>query len=70
VLSQLPEPQRVVLHYLGGRVEAEVYLSWQGFGDSAAVRGIEHAISRCLAENPVVSSLVINHRRQVFPARD
>jgi hypothetical protein len=51
-------------------VEAEVYLSWQGFGDSAAVRGIEHAISRCLAENPVVSSLVINHRRQVFPARD
>ena len=70
VLSQLPEPQRVVLHYLGGRVEAEVYLSRQDFGDSAAGRGVEQAIGRYLAENPLVSSLAINHRRQIFPVRD
>jgi len=70
VLSQLPEPQRVVLHYLGGRVEAEVYLSRQDFGDSAAGRRVEQAIGRYLAENPLVSSLAINHRRQIFPVRD
>lgn len=69
LLVDLPQPQRVVLHYLNGRVEAELHLPRQALEDLAAVTRVEHAIARRLAEHPLLRSLSINYGRQVFPAR-
>ena len=69
LLVDLPQPQRVVLHYLNGRVEAELQLPRHALEDLAAVARVEHAIARRLAEHPFLHSLSINYGRQVFPAR-
>jgi len=37
LLSDLPEPRRVILHYLNGRIEAELLLPRQSLGDLTAV---------------------------------
>ena len=69
LLVDLPQPQRVVLHYLNGRVEAELHLPRQALEDLAAVTRVEHAIARRLSEHPLLRSMSINYGRQVFPAR-
>ncbi len=69
LLSNLPEPRRVILHYLNGRIEAELLLPRQSLGDPAGVSKAEREIARQLAEYPLISSLSINYGRQVFPVR-
>jgi hypothetical protein len=69
LLKGLPEPERVLLHYLGGRVEAEIYLSRLTATDAAVVKAVEGDIGRQLAAHPLFSSISINCRQQVFPAR-
>jgi cation diffusion facilitator family transporter len=69
LLVDLPQPQRVVLHYLNGRVEAELHLPRHALEDLAAVARVEHALARRLAEHPLLRSLSINYGRQVFPAK-
>jgi hypothetical protein len=69
LLVDLPQPQRVVLHYLNGRVEAELHLPRHALEDLAVVARVEHAIARRLAEHPLLHSLSINYGRQVFPAK-
>ena len=70
LLAGLPGPERVVLHYLSGGVEAEVFLPQVAFGDLAAISRAEREIGRRLAEQPLVRSLSISYRRRVFPAAD
>jgi cation diffusion facilitator family transporter len=70
LLAGLPGPERVVLHYLSGGVEAEVFLPQGAFGDLAAISRAEREIGRRLAEQPLVRSLSISYRRRVFPAAD
>ncbi|MBL8401003.1 MAG: cation transporter [Candidatus Accumulibacter sp.] len=69
LLSDLPEPRRVILHYLNGRIEAELLLPRQSLGDLTAVNKAEREIARQLAEYPLISSLSINYGRQIFPVK-
>lgn len=68
VLAGLPEPQRVVLHYLNGRVEAEIYLPHEALADRAAVGKAEREFARRLAAHPQLAALSINYRQRVIPA--
>ncbi len=68
VLAGLPEPQRVVLHYLNGRVEAEVYLPHEALADRAALGKAEREFARRLAAHPQLAALSINFRQRVVPA--
>ena len=67
LLAGLPDPERVILHYFRGRVEAEFYLPQHALGDSAAVRKAEESLARYLAAKPLLGSLSISYGRQIFP---
>jgi len=54
LLAGLPEPEKVVLHYLGGRIEAEIFFSHAFFENGAAM----HKLSRELAERLATSSSI------------
>ena len=69
MLAGLPQPQRVVLHYLNGRVEAEIYLPDQALEDRVALDQAQRQLSRHLSAHPLLGALSINYRQQVFPAR-
>ncbi|MCM8613540.1 cation diffusion facilitator family transporter [Accumulibacter sp.] len=62
----LPAPEHVVLHYLGGRVEAEILLAAGIPTDSAALARLEKDIAALLADLPQVGSLSLNQRLRVF----
>ncbi|MFZ1446635.1 MAG: cation diffusion facilitator family transporter [Candidatus Dechloromonas phosphoritropha] len=70
LLAGLPEPQRILLHYLDDGVEAEVYLPRDTLENAMAVSRAEHEICQQLTRNPLVSALSINYRQRVFPAKD
>ena len=69
LLAGLPEPQRILLHYVDDRVEAEVYLPRETLENATAVSRAEREICRQLTRNPLVSALSINYRQRVFPAK-
>jgi hypothetical protein len=52
VLATLPKPQRVVLHYLNGRVEAEVFLPYEALADAAVVSAAERESPSVCASIP------------------
>lgn len=62
----LPDPERIVLHYLGGRVEAEVLLPEAMGADPVVLERLVHDIDTRLAELPLVSSLTLNQRVRVL----
>lgn len=62
----LPDPERIVLHYLGGRVEAEVLLPEAMGADPVVLERLVHDIDTRLAELPLVSSLTVNQRVRVL----
>ncbi|WP_291992308.1 cation diffusion facilitator family transporter [Candidatus Accumulibacter sp. ACC003] len=68
-LAGLPEPHRVVLHYLNGRVEAEVFLAAEVLADRAVAGRLEHDFAGCLRACPLLASLSINYRQRVLPLR-
>ena len=57
LLAGLPTPQRVVLHYLNGRVEVEVYLVHGFFENINALCQAEVALAKNLGEHPVIASI-------------
>lgn len=69
LLAGLPEPQRILLHYLDDGVEAEVHLPRDTLENAMAVSRAEHEICQQLTRNPLVSALSINYRQRVFPAK-
>ena len=50
-------------------VTTAVYLPREALADAAAVNRAEHEICRQLTRHPLVSSLSINYRQRIFPAR-
>ncbi len=60
LLEGLPEPEKIVLHYLGGRVEAEIFLDHRFFGDAAALQTAEQALKRQLVGHPYFRSISLN----------
>jgi cation diffusion facilitator family transporter len=60
LLDGLPEPQRIVFHYIGGKVEAEVYLAHDFFEHGSALANAESLVAGRLAGNPYFSSVSLN----------
>lgn len=57
LLKDFPEPQRIVLHYLNGRVEVEVYLDQNFFESAQMLCDAEVALSEMLGDHAVFSSI-------------
>jgi cation diffusion facilitator family transporter len=60
LLDGLPEPLRVVFHYIGGKVEAEVYLPHSFFEHGAALAEAEAKVAGRLTDNQYFSSVSLN----------
>lgn len=60
LLDGLPEPQRVVFHYIGGKVEAEVYLPHYFFEHGTALAEAEAKVAGRLKNNQFFSSVSLN----------
>jgi len=60
LLAGLPEPQKVVLHYLKGQVEAEVFFSHAFFANGAALREAEDALAARLKPHPTIRRVSLN----------
>ncbi len=60
ILDGLPEPQRVVLHYIGGKVEAEVYFSHNSFEHGTALAEAEAKVAGRLTDNQFFSAVSFN----------
>jgi hypothetical protein len=58
--QELPEPAKVQLHYLGGRVEAEIYVALAAAPDPERWSGLERALAGRLADDPYFSKININ----------
>ena len=60
LLDGLPEPQRVVFHYIGAKVEAEVYLPHEYFAECSALVEAEAKVARRLVDNLYFSKISLN----------
>lgn len=62
LLAGLPPPEKVVLHYLSGRVEIEVFLDHLFFENGEALRRAEAALRERLSEHPTIRLISLNCR--------
>ncbi len=60
LLSGLPEPQKVVLHYLRGQVEAEIYFSHLFFENGEALQQAEDRLAERLKSHPLICHVSLN----------
>jgi hypothetical protein len=60
--SGVPQAQKPMLHYLGDRVEAEVFLPLSYCTDSQRVSELEARIRSLLADHPYFRAISINYR--------
>jgi cation diffusion facilitator family transporter len=58
--QELPEPGKVQLHYLGGRVEAEIYFSMATAPDPERWLRLERTLAGRLVNDPYFSKVTIN----------
>ena len=65
LLEGLPEPLRVVFHYIAGKVEAEIYLPHDFFDNGAAMAAAEAQVAARLTGNPYFSAVSLH--AQVTP---
>ena len=57
LMADLPEPQRVMLHYLGGRVEVEVFLDQHSRSDISRLRSIQAGLAERIKDHPAIRSI-------------
>lgn len=60
LLASLPTPERVLLHYLGGRVEVEVFFDHHFFESGAALKSAEVQLAEHLGQHPTIRSISLN----------
>lgn len=60
LIAELPQPERVLFHYIGGKVEAEVFLSHRFFEQPLALAEAQHRVSRRLGQHPYFSAVALN----------
>ncbi len=60
LLDGLPEPERVIFHYIGGKVEAEVYFQHDFFEHGIALTEAENKVAERLVDNQYFSSVTLN----------
>ena len=66
LLTGLPTPERLILHYLNGRVEAEVFLPLPTADQIDAIAQREEEVRQRLLKTPLVSTLSLNYNRSLF----
>lgn len=59
-LSELPAPEKVVLHYLNGGVEIEVFLDHAFFANGDALRRAEQKVAERLKSHPAIRVVSLN----------
>jgi cation diffusion facilitator family transporter len=60
LLAGLPEPQKIVLHYLQGQVEAEVFFCHSVFQNGEALQAAQDDLAGRLAQHPSISRVSLN----------
>jgi cation diffusion facilitator family transporter len=60
LIAELPKPERVIFHYIGGRVEAEVFLPHHFFEHGEALVKAEQSVARVLENHPYFSAISLN----------
>ena len=60
LLAGLPEPEKIVLHYLKGQIEAEVFYSYALFENGEALRQAEEALAGRLKAHPAIRRISVN----------
>lgn len=60
LLAGLPAPEKVVLHYLGGQIEVEVFFGAEALAGVADAGGIESRLSEALKVHPQIRSLSVH----------
>lgn len=61
IISELPTPERVTFHYVGGKVEAEVYLPYYFFENGESLVNIQKQVENRLSNHPYFSKVSINY---------
>lgn len=57
LLVGLPEPQRVIFHFIGGKAEAEVYLPYDFFADASSLNKAHELVVGRLVDNAYFRSV-------------
>ncbi|MDP3540180.1 MAG: cation diffusion facilitator family transporter [Azonexus sp.] len=60
LLADLPEPEKVVLHYLNGGIEVEVFLDHVFFENGDALRRAELMVAERLKSHPTIRRVSLN----------
>ncbi len=60
LLADLPAPEKILLHYLNGKVEVEIFLRHAFFENGEALRLAEEGIAERLRNHAVVRSISLN----------
>jgi cation diffusion facilitator family transporter len=60
LIKHLPEPQRVVFHYINGKAEAEIFLPHDALNGSEAWAKAQHDIDERLVEHQFFSSVLLH----------
>lgn len=62
LLADLPPPERIMLHYLGGRVEVDIFLAHDVLADVSALKLVEGTIAERTKNYPAIRSISLNLR--------
>jgi hypothetical protein len=60
LIADLPAPERIILHYLDGGIEIDLYVSLAAYDDAASLRDAEKRLAERLDELPMVRSVRLN----------
>lgn len=60
LLVNLPQPEKIILHYLKGRIEVEVFVDHCFFENSHALKRAESALNDQLSDHPTIRSISLN----------
>lgn len=60
LLKDIPQPLRVVFHYIGGKAEAEVFLAHDAFENGSALLSAQRHIEQALAQHPRFSAVMLH----------
>ncbi len=60
VLADLPAPEKIVLHYLGSRIEVELFFASEFFADAAGVEKTAALLAERLQAHPAIGRLSLN----------
>ncbi len=62
LLEDLPSPERVVLHYLHGGIEVEIFIGQQFFANGESLMLAQASLKSLLGQHPTIRSISINCR--------